>query len=74
MQILKLNKLLLQVPFGPSSSYIYLINEGIVLKMADFDLRHGDLGEGSDTLIVEKVCSIISELYKGKDISRVGFV
>lgn len=62
MQILKLNKLLLKMPLGPPGGHIYLINKGVMLEMADLDLGHGDLCEGWDTLIVEKVCSIISEL------------
>lgn len=64
MEVLKLSKLLLQVPLGPSRGYVYLINEGVVFEMADFDLGHRDLCDDPTTLIVEKVCSIISELYK----------
>lgn len=62
MQILKLNKLLLEMPLRPPRSHIDLVNEGVVLEMADLDLGHGDLREVLGTLIVEKVCSIISEL------------
>ena len=64
MQVLKLRKLLLEVPLGPSRSNVDLVDKGVVLEVTDLDLGHRDLSDGADTLIVEKVCSIISELYE----------
>ena len=74
MQVLKLSKLLLEVPLGPSGRHIYLINEGVVLKVADLDLGHRNLCEGVTTLIVEKICSIISELYEANRCCTFGII
>ena len=53
MQILELVVFLLEVPFCPAGCDIDFVDEGVTLKMADFDLGHGDLCYWVITLIVE---------------------
>ena len=48
----------LQMPFGPTSRHIHLVDKGFGLEQTEFDFRHMDLDIEGDTEIVENCGSI----------------
>lgn len=53
MEILKLRVSLFEVPLAPATGYVDLIEEGIALQVADFDLGNRYLDGSGSTLRVE---------------------
>lgn len=59
MQFLKLYVFFLQVPFGPASGHIDLVDKGFRFEQTEFDFGHLDLNRISGTEIVENWDSMV---------------